>query len=439
MISVQEALQTILNNTQDFGVEEIPFLESVGRVLKEDIVADRDFPPFNRVSMDGIAINHLFFEEGVREFTIEGIQPAGSPQETMKVDSNCYEVMTGAVLPKNTDTVVRYEDVEINDGVARIQVENINKDQNVHQQGKDRSQGDILIPKSRVITAAEIGVIATVGKSTVKVTKTPKVMIVSTGDELVEVDETPLAHQIRRSNAFTLVSLLERFNIKAETSHITDDKELLKEKIAGYLHDYDALLFSGAVSKGKFDFLPEVLEELGVEKLFHRVAQRPGKPFWFGISDALGIANQDGNSSLSGVSDSAVTIARGGEVSENVRLSLSKSNQRQKAVFAFPGNPISTSVNCLAYFYPWFAKSAGFELKEEIVILGEEVVFKPQLTYFLQVRIEIKYGHLVAFPVRGNGSGDLASLVQADGFIQLPKEQTEFQKGETYPLLRYRY
>ena len=113
MISVQEALQTILHNTQDFGVEEVSFLESVGRILKEDIVADRDFPPFNRVSMDGIAINHRFFEYGVRDFKIEGVQPAGRPQEKLENAAHCYEVMTGAVLPENTDTVIRYEDVAV--------------------------------------------------------------------------------------------------------------------------------------------------------------------------------------------------------------------------------------------------------------------------------------------------------------------------------------
>jgi len=401
MISVEEALQIILKNTQDFGVEEIPFLESVGRTLKEDILADRDFPPFNRVSMDGIAINQEYFKEGIRDFKIEGVQAAGAEQKTMKVASNCMEVMTGAVLPENTDTVIRYEDIVNENGIATIQIDSITGNQNVHQKGKDRSQGDLLIPKNRIITAAEIGVIATVGKATVKVAKTPKVMIVSTGDELVEVNEIPLAHQIRRSNAFTLVSLLERLNIQAETSHITDDKELLKQKISGYLNEYDVLLFSGAVSKGKFDFLPEILEELKVQKLFHRVAQRPGKPFWFG------------------------------------RL-VSEETRRDKIVFAFPGNPISTYVNCLVYFYPWFAKSAGFELKEETVILGKDVSFKPQLTYFLQVRIDVKFGHLVAFPIKGNGSGDLASLVEADGFIQLPKEQIEFKKGETFSFIRYR-
>ncbi|MDT7832705.1 molybdopterin molybdotransferase MoeA [Flavobacteriaceae bacterium S356] len=395
MISVQEALQTILNNTQDFGVEEIPFLKSVGRVLKEDILADRDFPPFNRVAMDGIAINHRFFEQGIRDFKVEGVQAAGAKQKTMSIASNCIEVMTGAVLPENTDTVIRYEDVAIENGTATIQLDTLEKGKNIHTKGKDRNQGDVLVVKNTRITAAEIGVIATVGKSTVKVAKTPRIMIVSTGDELVEVNEIPEAHQIRRSNAFTLVALLEELKIKAETAHITDDKEQLKEKIGTYLEEYDALLFSGAVSKGKFDYLPEVLEELGVEKLFHRVAQRPGKPFWYGI-------------------------------------------RNEKSVFAFPGNPISTYVNCLAYFYPWFAKSSGFELKEETVILGGDVSFKPSLAYFLQVRIEVKYGHLVAIPVKGNGSGDLASLVRADGFIRLPKEQTELKKGETYPFIRYR-
>jgi len=305
------------------------------------------------------------------------------------------EVMTGAVLPENTDTVIRYEDVVINNGIATVNLESVEQGKNIHTKGKDRRQGDILIKINTMITAAEIGVIASVGKGIVKVAKTPRVIIVSTGDELVEVNEIPLAHQIRRSNAFSLVSLLEKMNIKADTSHITDDKELLKQKIASYLNTYDVLLFSGAVSKGKYDFLPEVLEELSVKKLFHKVAQRPGKPFWFG-------------------------------------------SKARKSVFAFPGNPISTYVNCLAYFYPWFAKSTGVELKNETVILGEDVLFKPQLTYFLQVKIEIKEGHLLAFPIKGNGSGDLVSLVEADGFIQLPMEQINFKKGESHSFIRYR-
>ena len=395
MISVAQALQTVLNSTQGFGVEEVPFLKSVGKVLKEDIVADRDFPPFNRVSMDGIAINHRFFEHGIIDFNVEGIQAAGAEQKTMTIDSNCMEVMTGAVLPINTDTVIRYEDVQIKNGIASINLKILELGKNIHSKGKDRIQGDLLIEKNTIISAAEIGVIATVGKTTVKVAKTPKVIIVSTGDELVEVNENPLAHQIRRSNAFTLVSLLKKLGIKAKTSHIADDKEVLQQKIANYLKKYDVLIFSGAVSKGKFDFLPAVLAELKVEKLFHRITQRPGKPFWYGVKN-------------------------------------------NKPVFAFPGNPISTFVNCLAYFYPWYYKSVGIKVKEEMAILGEDVSFKPSLTYFLQVKLENKFGHLVAFPITGNGSGDLASLIKTDAFIQLPNDRVEFKKGEVFPILKYR-
>lgn len=396
MITVEQAKNTILQNTQDFGVEEVPFLESVGRILKEDIVADRDFPPFNRVSMDGIAINYRFFQYGVRDFKIEGIQPAGAPQEEMLNATNCYEVMTGAVLPKNCDTVIRYEDVTINTLMATVNLDEIKEGQNVHDKGRDKSQGDILIKQNTIISPAEIGVLATVGKYTVKVAKLPKVMIVSTGDELVDVEKTPEAHQIRRSNVFTLVSLLNALKIPSETAHLIDEKVILKNTIKSYLQEYDVLLFSGAVSKGKFDFLPEALEELGVEKLFHRVSQRPGKPFWYGHTENC-------------------------------------------SVFAFPGNPISTYVNCLVYFYPWYLKSVGIVSEEKIAILTEDVTFKPNLTYFLQVKLSVENGKLFATPIKGNGSGDLASLVEADGFVKLPKtEDTEFKKGNVYSILTYR-
>ena len=395
MISVERALQTVLNSIQNFGVEEIPFIKSVGRVLKEKIVADRDFPPFNRVSMDGIAIDYTSFKKGQRSFKIEGIQAAGSEQITLQNAENCIEVMTGAVLPINVNTVIRYEDVTIENGVAAIHVDAINSGQNIHQKGKDGNVGDLLIEENTIISAAEIGVLATVGKSVVKVGKQPKVMIVSTGDELVGVDKFPLEHQIRRSNVFTLVSLLEKLNIPSETAHIADDKPILKSKIESYLQEYDVLLFSGAVSKGKYDFLPEVFDELGVKKLFHKVTQRPGKPFFYGQTDNCN-------------------------------------------VFGFPGNPISTFVNCLAYFYPWYYKSVGIEINQETAILGEDVSFKPNLTYFLQVKLSDRFGHTIATPITGNGSGDLSSLVKTDAFIQLPSDKIAFKKGEVFPIIRYR-
>ncbi|WP_373942038.1 hypothetical protein [Polaribacter sejongensis] len=159
MISVEEALQTVLNSYQDFGVEEIPFIKSVGRILKEEIFADRDFPPFNRVSMDGIAIDYSAFTSRLRSkrplsFKIEGIQAAGSEQITLKNTENCIEVMTGAVLPNNANTVIRYEDVTIENGVATINIDAINDGQNVHSKGKDGQKGDVLIEENKIISAS---------------------------------------------------------------------------------------------------------------------------------------------------------------------------------------------------------------------------------------------------------------------------------------------
>lgn len=409
MITSQKALEIILENTEEFGIESVPFINTVGRVLKEDIIADRDFPPFNRASMDGIAISMKPFKEGIREFPIEGIQAAGSSQLTLQNRTNCIEVMTGAMTPKNTEAVIPYELVHIQNGIAKLNTNDISFYKNIHKKGLDRKQNDNLITKNTVISPAEIGVLATVGKSKVKVAKLPKVMIISTGDELVEVDQIPQDYQIRRSNVYTLVHLLEELKIKSDTIHISDDKPLLKEKIGNILNDYDVLLFSGAVSKGKFDFLPEIFEELDVEKLFHKVRQRPGKPFWFGRKNSL------------------------------IKSEKNKKRCKSTVVFAFPGNPVSTFVSCMKYFYPWYKKSVGIPYKDKnFAVLAKDFNFEPDLTYFLQVKIENIEGVLYANPMAGHGSGDLANLVDNDGFIELPAEKKLFKKGEIYPLITYR-
>ncbi len=396
MITSSKALQLILNQTENFGSEQIDFKNSIGRILKEDIVADRDFPPFNRASMDGIAITVDPFNKGVRDFKIEGVQAAGSPQLTLKNPNNCIEVMTGAMTPVNSEAIIPYELLEIKDGIAKVNTNDVKYFQNIHRKGLDRKKEDILIKKNTIISPAEIGVLATVGKTTVQVAKNPKVMLISTGDELVKINQTPADYQIRRSNIHTLVSILENINIKADTIHIADDKPMLKQKIDSILENYDVLLFSGAVSKGKFDYLPEILEELSVEKLFHKVSQRPGKPFWFGKKEG-------------------------------------------KTIFAFPGNPVSTFVSCMKYFYPWFQKSTGVNYKNEnFAILAKDFNFTPDLTYFLQVRLENKNGQLLAHPIAGHGSGDLANLIDNDAFIELPTGKQLFNKGEVFPLIEYR-
>ncbi|WP_456377219.1 molybdopterin-binding protein [Lutibacter sp.] len=451
LTTAKEALEIILKTSENFGTEEVKFLNSVGRILKEDIVADRDFPPFDRVSMDGIAISSEAFNKGQRTFKIEGIQAAGNEQLTMQNPNNCMEAMTGAILPKNTDTVIQYELIEIKNGEATINLEAVKKLQNVHLKGLDRKQGAILISKNTLISPAEIGVFATVGKTKVKVAKQPKVMVISTGNELVGVSETPEEHQIRRSNVFTLVSLLEKINIKVETAHITDNKELLLNKIEIFLNNFDVLLFSGAVSKGKFDFIPDVLNELGVKKLFHRVKQRPGKPFWYGkkvyaersrsavAERSRSAVAERSRSAVAERSRSVVAERSRSVVAERSRSAVAERSRSTKTVFAFPGNPVSTFASCLKYFYPWYYKSVGlnFENKNQ-AILAEDYFFKPNLTYFLQVKLTEKEGKIFATPITGRGSADLTNLVDADAFLELPDDRSNFTKGEVFSLLPYR-
>ena len=282
MISVEEALKIISANTVDLGTESIPLSQSINRILKEDWKTDRDLPPYDRVTMDGIAINYETYEKGKRSFPIEAVAAAGMPQKTMQNSDACLEVMTGSIIPLNTDTVIRYEDLEIKDGTATLQVDQLTKTQNIHFKGEDRKAGQLVTKRNTRISPAEIGLGASIGKAHVQVAKLPKVIVISTGDELVQINESPLAHQIRRSNVYRLETTLKTYNISADTDHLNDDPEEIKTSIAKYLDQYDVIILSGGVSKGKFDYLPKVLEELGVEKLFHKIKQRPGKPFWFG-------------------------------------------------------------------------------------------------------------------------------------------------------------
>ena len=394
MISVKQATQTVLSNTLPFGEEAVPLQLAVGRTLQENFVADRDFPPFDRVSMDGIAFRFEFFEKGKRSFNIEGLQAAGMSKMTLRNPENCLEVMTGAILPAGTDVVVRYEDLHIENGWANVEIDTIRPFQNIHRQGMDRAAGTVIVKRGSLISPAEIGVAATIGKTHLKVSRLPKVAIISTGDELVEVGEKPLPHQIRKSNVHNLAAAVLEWGIQANLFHFADEKKVIEKILSGVLENHDAVLLSGGVSAGKLDFVPTVLEKLKVEKLFHKVAQRPGKPFWFGRS-------------------------------------------LRAVVFAFPGNPVSSFMCLHRYFRPWLRACSGLSpFEEKYAMLGKEFFFKPDLTYFLQVKTHFgKDGRLLAMPIEGKGSGDLANLVDADAFLELPKGRDKFEAGEVHPVL----
>ena len=393
MINYDEAYANVLSHTLDFDQESVSLGHCNGRILAEDVLADRDFPPFDRATKDGIAISSKGLEKGIRTFKIEGVASAGMPQHTLHELHNCIEIMTGAVVPKNADTVVMYEHLNIKDGMATL-LQDVKKAQDIHFKGSDVVLGTVLLPKNTIIGPAEIGILASVGKSEVRVKKTPKVCVVSTGNELIAVSETPLPHQIRRSNALSLCAALQKEKIEATSIHLKDEKATIKKELSQILKTYDVVLLSGGVSKGKFDFIPEVMDSLKVKKVFHRVAQKPGKPFWFGIQPTL-----------------------------------------KTIVFSFPGNPVSTFANYHVYFIPWLYRSLGIEIpRAEVVLDGSLQVHLP-LTRFVQVKTENKKGVLWARPVRENGSGDLTSLAHSDGFICLRPREKAYEKGEVVPFI----
>lgn len=395
MISVQEATSIILSHLWTSKAESIEVNRSVGRILAEPVFADRDFPPFNRASMDGIAIHFKSFQNGKIEFVIEATQAAGTPQLKLTNPENCIEVMTGAMLPEGTDTVIRYEDVEIKNGIAKISLTDISAGQNIHPQNQDAKKDQQLLSPGLKISPAEVALLASVGKSKVQVYRFPKTAIISTGDELVDIDQIPLSHQIRRSNDIALQAALLELGCTSTKFHLTDSKELLTNNLRTIFKDHELIILSGGVSKGKFDYVPEVLESLGVKKLFHQVSQKPGKPFWFGTS-------------------------------------------KEQTVFALPGNPVSTYMCFYRYIKPWLMKSVGYELSTSQAILAKDFNFKAPLTYFLQVKIKNELGKLMAYPDAGGGSGDFANLKEVDGFIELPLEKSEFKAGEVFSFYSFR-
>jgi molybdopterin molybdotransferase len=393
MITVKDAYHIVLDHAKPCTTVEVPLMDALGMVLAETIVADRDFPPYDRVTMDGIAIRYDQFANGQNQFEVESIAAAGSPKLALQNNYHAIEVMTGAILPEGVDTVIRYEDIKIDSKQASLQVDTIKFGQNIHSKGSDRNHGSVLLQSGTIINPSAIAIAATVGKSTLSVKKLNAIGILTTGDELVEVDQQPEAHQIRTSNSYTIQAALKKLNIESQRYHVHDTQSDLELKLQEIFDLHDIVIISGGVSKGKFDFVPAALAAVGVEKKFHRVKQRPGKPFWFGASDT------------------------------------------GKTVFALPGNPVSSYMCTIRYVLPYLRQSLGLiPDNTRQVILGEDITFNPALLYMLPVKLENTPGGFdMAQPFIGNGSGDFANLIHTDGFLELEAvERSVFKKGEVH-------
>ncbi|GAB3643608.1 molybdopterin molybdotransferase MoeA [Spirosoma arcticum] len=391
MLSVADAFAITQQHKLTLPTERVSLDDALGRVLREPVRADRDFPPFDRVAMDGIGIRFSDFAAGMTSFRVVGMQRAGQVPLTLTDSGTCLEVMTGAMLPIGADTIIRYEDITMLDGVAQITIGDVQSGQHIHHRATDRRAGDELLLVGTRLGPAELAVAASVGQTKLAVTTLPRVALISTGDELVDVADTPLPHQIRRSNTYMLRAALATLGITATLHHIVDDEAILADRLSALLAQNDVLILSGGVSAGKADFVPDVLARVGVQKQFHKVEQRPGKPLWFGTTS-------------------------------------------DKTVFALPGNPVSTVLCAHRYVLPYLRASLGLSPAQPYYAqLASPVTFQPAITYFLPVQLSSEPdGRMLAHPLPGSGSADFANLLDADGFMELPANQANFGTGDAF-------
>ena len=393
MITVEEAERIILDTARDYGTETLMYQYSQGRILAEEITADRDLPPCNRVTMDGIAISFESYLQGCRTFKVAAMQLAGEEPVSINGSEECIEIMTGSALHDSLDTIIPYEAIDLVNGMATLTEIKIVKNQNIHKKGGDKKAGEKIVEIDKIITPQIVSVAASVGKVFLLVKKLPRVIIISTGNEIIEPEAIPLPFQYRSSNAHLIQTVLHQNHISTDILHLQDEANSLEHHIKNSLDNYDVIITSGGVSMGSTDLLPKILLECGVAELFHKVQQRPGKPLWFGR------------------------------------------HKRGAIVFAMPGNPLSVSTCVYRYFLPWLRKCLGVLSSQVYAALSEDVIFQPQLTWFLQVKLQItEKATLIAMPVTNNGSGDFSSMTGADGMMQLPAKQTTFKKGEIFPV-----
>lgn len=380
-------------------IESLPLVQCSGAVLRENIYGERDQPPFDRVAMDGIALDSAAVREGQHSFAIQAVQAAGDAPLSLERSTGCIEVMTGAMLPSGCDCVVPVENIAVATGIARLKdgvpVESWD---NVHRRGSDARQGALLLPAGTRLSPPEVAIAAGAGMARVRVSAQPMLAVLSTGNELIEPGEPVLAHQVRRSNVYGVIAALRRHGLqRVADDHVRDEPEEMRARLKLHLSTHDVLILSGGVSMGRFDLVPRILQELGVRTVFHGVAQRPGKPLWFGVA------------------------------------------QSGPAVFALPGNPVSTLVCLSRYVIPALLTAMG-ETRSAVrkIPLSAPVTVANRFMQFIPVRTEVDdWGRDWAVPQITNGSGDFTSLAGTDGFVELPPGPNTYPKGFVTRLFRW--
>lgn len=386
MKSFEEAIALLSSITTLFEKETICLEEAAGRILAENIYADRDYPPFNRAAMDGYAIMQSDWDKGLRTYSVIEIIFTGQPARHPLVSGACYKIMTGAATPEIANLIIRREDAEEFDNRVVLHADKIKSYQNIARQGEDSKAGTLLLSAPLSCTPQVISLLATVGKSALTVYKLPKVAVVTTGDEVVSPDARLSPFQIRNSNQYLLRSLLGQWQIKPVLcEHVSDDKDKLTATLTAAMKA-DLLIINGAVSAGDADHVPAVLQELGVKTLFQKVGIRPGKPLLIGK-------------------------AASGTV-----------------VFALPGNPLSCLTTFTVFVEHYLYLCFGFETRPiQTLPLLEGRTKRHPLTEFFPVSA----GHSGALNLLSyNGSGDVTACINAHGLAMQPAASMQLNKGE---------
>ncbi|TXK48726.1 molybdopterin molybdotransferase MoeA [Pontibacter qinzhouensis] len=394
LMAIAEAQQLVKTYAKSFGQEQVALDEADGRVLAAAIRADRDYPPFNRSAVDGYAIRTADWEQGQRNYPVQETIFAGQAHQQELQPGFAYKIMTGAAVPTSANAVFRREDTTEGKGAVEIKVDTVTAFQNIARQGEDVQQEEVLVPAPILVNPSVINSLAAVGQAQVLVEKLPRIALFTTGDEVKPVDAAVSPIQIRNSNRHLLEALLRKWKLKPDVyQHIPDTKEALHQAIQEALQ-HDMIIMSGGVSAGDADYVPQVLQELGIEKLFHKLAIRPGKPVFCGKLPNGGI------------------------------------------VFALPGNPFSCLVTFTLliehYLYHCFGFEGGPVYNYK---LQQQRTKKHQLAEFFTVKINKDTTTLQ--PLQVNGSGDIRAGLMAHGLGVHPAEQQVLEQGQTIEFISF--
>lgn len=382
LLPFDQALARLLEHTPLLDSENLPIEAAAGRVLRQSIAADRDFPPFDRVMMDGFALRSRDLTN-TRQFRVSGSAPAGAPVAVLPDEPGiCLEIMTGAPLPLGADTIVPVEETKVAENSTILIAEKFSPSPRafIHRAGSDASSGEVLLGSGVVLDGRAIGIAASCGASVFGVSRLPRIALIATGDELVDVHSTPQTHQIRQSNAHSLACSLARAGYPVFTSLTISDCESDRLAASTLPETHDWCLITGAVSKGVRDFVPAWLESLGCRRLFHGVAQRPGKPLGCWLAPSGGV------------------------------------------VLALPGNPVSALTGLHTFLLAGLAAATGRKSSPpRPVSPGTGVSPAPSMTTHLPVTLDARGFARAAAP--GN-SGDFIGLRASDGFVTIPPGAT---------------